>query len=273
MANLNVKSFLLVILSTGVLKADCDSINKRHFQLTSLPSSDVEVGYVWDFKGAVAICGGCGFVNAPGSPPQPTNPFTVNMEWGDGVVEPLTVQVGGATAASHRYIQTSVPGKPFTPAATAKAYCVAGWGQFWEYVSSNGGFWSQSPVGQAVGADYANPISINVYPASQPTSIIIDNPIRVGQNIKEALTLILQRAAPPSGTVLNLSSSNPKVLLEVPSGPKGQNIVFVMPPNNFSAVFDLDTHGANPGTSVTFTVANVALGGTTKTKGPVPLIP
>jgi hypothetical protein len=262
----------ILAVSAAIVRADdCDGRVKRHFTIQSPPAQDVEVGYSWEFKGELHICGQCGFANAPGSKPTPGNPFTAVMDWGDGTVTPLTIAPGQATTgATHQYTNPSFPGPAFKPVASGKAFCIAGWGQFWEFVASNGGFWSESNAARQFGLDWQLAPAINVYTASKPTGVYIENPLKHNQDNKGAMTVILQRPAPPSGTALNVESSDQKVKIKSPDA-TGSKILYTMPSGDSSATFDIDTTGVKAGTSVTFTVSNVALGGDTLTKGPIVL--
>lgn len=265
---------MLLALTLGPLPVgadDCDGRVKRHFTIDSVPAQDVEVGYTWSYNGQLRICGQCGFANAPGSTPTPGNPFTAVMEWGDGAVTPLTFAPNQAsTSASHQYNNPSFPGPAFKPVASGKAYCIAGWGQFWEFIASNGGFWSESGSAKQYGADFSSSPSVNVYAASRPTGLYIENPLAHNRYSKSAMTIVLQRQAPPSGTALTIQSSDPKVKIKSTTS-TGDKIVFAMPPGDFSAVFDIDTTGVPAGARVTFTVANVAPGGDSISKGPLVL--
>jgi hypothetical protein len=271
-----MKSTLVILLvlalsPTALLADDCDGRVKRHFTIDSLPAQDVEVGYTWLYKGELHICGQCGFANAPGSTPTPGNPFTVVIDWGDGAVTPLTFAPGQAsTSASHQYNNPSFPGPAFKPVASGKAYCIAGWGQFWEFIASNGGFWSESGLAKQYGADFSSSPPINVYAASKPTGLYVENPLLHNHYTKAAMTVVLQRQAPPSGTVLSIQSSDPKVKIKSASG-TSDKIIFTMQPGDSSAVFDIDSTGAPKGTPVTFSVSNVAPGGDLISKGPIVL--
>src|SRR5579872_7478125 len=85
---------MLVVIAAFVLANlafadDCDTRGvKSHFTIQTLPATDVEVGYTWNFGGDLAICGQCGWANVTGSP-------TVQMDWGDGNVGPLNINMVG----------------------------------------------------------------------------------------------------------------------------------------------------------------------------------
>jgi hypothetical protein len=153
---------------------DCDGRGvRRHFTIQSIPEQHVEAGYLWNYAGDVSVCGQCGWATN-----VPTAPTELSMNWGDGTSTPLSINMAGGqphtTKASHTYDKPSGdPGVSFKPYAKAKAYCVAGWGQFWESIASNGEFFSESTAGRATGYDFASTPEVHVYPADKPTGIVV----------------------------------------------------------------------------------------------------
>jgi hypothetical protein len=261
-------SLLAAFAFGSIARADCDAINPRHFKL-STPELHVETGYIWKMDGQLAIAGGCGFVNAPGSPPQPTNPFTVTIDWGDGQTSPLTVGVGGATTSSHTYTSPSPKDKPFVPHAYAHAYGIAGWGQFWETVTNLcSEFTTDSSAGKLRGCDVDSPVRIYVHERVRPTGLITPTPLVHGAISTKGLTIILETLAPESGTSLEISSSNSSVKIVPPTGTAVTNLTYVIQPGKSSADLDIDATAAGPNAEVTFTVKNPA---GTKTVGPIKL--
>lgn len=280
-----ILAVVAISLSTLTLMADdCDGRVKRHFTIQTLPAQEVEVGYTWEFKGDLGICGQCGWANAPGGQQTPGNPFTVVMNWGDDSTNALTIGMTPgqphSTTASHTFDHPSPLGQGFKPVASGNAYCIAGWGQFWEYVASNGAFSSESWVARQYGTDFASTPVINVYAAVRPTGLYIENPLHHGRENKGALTVVIQKGAPASKTLLNIESSDQRVKiratdtsdLRLPaSNVLDYKLQFPMPEGDSSAIFDIITTGAPAGTHVTFTVSNVAPGGGKLTKGPIRL--
>jgi hypothetical protein len=269
------RATLLILLALFVhvfgFADDCDGRGvRRHFTIQSIPEQHVEAGYLWNYAGDVSVCGQCGWATN-----VPTAPTELSMNWGDGTSTPLSINMAGGqphtTKASHTYDKPSGdPGVSFKPYAKAKAYCVAGWGQFWESIASNGEFFSESTAGRATGYDFASTPEVHVYPADKPTGIVVSATIPKNALTKGALTMVLEKPAPPSGTRLKIESSVPQLKILLKDGTSAAD--FRMPAGDSSALFDVDTRNVpNATQDVTFTISNVATGGSSLTKGPIPI--
>src|ERR1700730_14458442 len=185
----------------------------------SVSNLSFEVGD--SFNGQLAsaqICGGCWYANAPGAAPpgytQPdyAHPITLTVNWGDGKTTAATITSdhllpnptlglasAGGIVGQHTYSTVVDPPQPYR--VTMKAQCANDVGQWWDEVDND--------CAAAVQSCVPSHATVGVYALIAPSNVTVARPVTHGQVTIGAVSVVLQKGAPLSGTKVTLTSSNP----------------------------------------------------------------
>ncbi|HEX3322640.1 MAG TPA: hypothetical protein VHR84_18185 [Terriglobales bacterium] len=216
----------------------------------------LEKGDSWGgVVGKVAICGGCDFADTPQHPTSnpPNHKTYAQIEWGDGAKSDLQLWLpDGQLAATtpHRYTSVIDPAKPVK--LTMHAWCVNMQRNWEETITSTCDVTTQECKKM--------PAEVAVYENIAPSQPQVVQPVKHGQIAYSALSVVLKKEAPRSGTKVTLTSDNDLVTFrtgDIRNISKVKTKTGTIPAGHSAYNFDIDATAAKkPIKGVKITVSN-----------------